>query len=133
MQASGDVEITRRLVSNLDDYQALFEKGVDHRARGEASSAYFYYPAAARRLRELAPDTGAAVIHVDFARPISGVAAWNRARPFEAQGIPDLEPVPAFGEVVQGRDDLPQPGAVLGHAQNSAGVTIGTPYQRRFH
>src|SRR4051812_32659152 len=42
----GDVEISRRVVSKLDEYQALFEKGVDHRARGEASSAYLSYPVA---------------------------------------------------------------------------------------
>src|SRR5689334_12703065 len=53
----GDAELNRRLVTSLEEYQALFEKGAHHRARGEASSAYLYYPTAARRLRELAPDT----------------------------------------------------------------------------
>jgi sulfite reductase (NADPH) flavoprotein alpha-component len=36
-------------------------------------------------LRELAPDTGAAVIHVDFMRPSGTEESFSRARPFEAE------------------------------------------------
>ncbi|MBV9756071.1 MAG: flavodoxin domain-containing protein [Alphaproteobacteria bacterium] len=36
-------------------------------------------------LRELAPDTGAAVIHVDFNRPAAAEESYSRARPFEAE------------------------------------------------
>jgi sulfotransferase family protein len=52
-----DAEINRRVITSLEEYQALFDQGVHHRARGEASSAYLYYPKTAKRLRELAPDT----------------------------------------------------------------------------
>ena len=34
---------------------------------------------------ELGEPEAGAVIHVDFARPAAGVAAWNRTRPFEAE------------------------------------------------
>jgi sulfotransferase family protein len=53
----GDVELQRRIVTTLEQYLGLFENGAHCRVRGELSGAYLYYPAAARRLRELAPDT----------------------------------------------------------------------------
>ena len=53
----GDDEINRRVVTGIEDYQALFDQGARHRARGEASSAYLYYPETAKRLHELVPDT----------------------------------------------------------------------------
>jgi sulfite reductase (NADPH) flavoprotein alpha-component len=34
---------------------------------------------------ELGEPEAGAVIHVDFARPVAGTAAWNRTRPFEAE------------------------------------------------
>ncbi len=36
-------------------------------------------------LRDLQGETGAAVIHVDFAKPAPAEEAWNRSRPFEAE------------------------------------------------
>jgi sulfite reductase (NADPH) flavoprotein alpha-component len=36
-------------------------------------------------LRELAPDTGAAIIHVDFMRPAGAEESFTRSRPFEAE------------------------------------------------
>jgi hypothetical protein len=53
----GDAQLHRRIVTTWEEYLALFENGAHRRARGEVSSAYLYYPAAARRLRELAPNT----------------------------------------------------------------------------
>jgi hypothetical protein len=53
----GDAEMNWRAVTSLDAYQALFERGAGRRARGEASSAYLYYPEAAQRLHAMAPDT----------------------------------------------------------------------------
>ena len=37
------------------------------------------------RLRDLKGDSGAAVIHVDFAKPALSEEAWNRSRPFAAE------------------------------------------------
>lgn len=45
-----------QLVSSLADYEALFEPGADHRARGEASSGYLQAPHAAEAMRRHAPD-----------------------------------------------------------------------------
>ncbi len=36
-------------------------------------------------LRDLQGETGAAVIHVDFAKPAPAEETWNRSRPFEAE------------------------------------------------
>lgn len=42
-------------------------------------------------LRELAPETGAAVIHVDFNRPAAAEESFSRSRPFEAEITAMLE------------------------------------------
>lgn len=52
----GDAEMNARAVTTLERYHALFRDGMNQAARGEASTAYLYYPAAAQRIRRLIPE-----------------------------------------------------------------------------
>jgi len=58
----GDAEINARAVTTLQRYQDLFQEGAGHKALGEASVAYLYYPSAAERIRRLVPEAKLIVV-----------------------------------------------------------------------
>ena len=51
----GDESINRRVVTDFGDYQALFAGSEGHRAVGEASVSYLYYPESAERAAKYVP------------------------------------------------------------------------------
>jgi hypothetical protein len=52
----GDESINRRVITDFGDYSALFAGSEGHRAVGEASVSYLYYPESAERAAKYVPD-----------------------------------------------------------------------------
>ncbi|MFN2493611.1 MAG: sulfotransferase [Pyrinomonadaceae bacterium] len=51
-----DFKTLSTMITTIEDYRACFTAGVNHRARGESSPLYMYYPRSAERIRHHVPD-----------------------------------------------------------------------------